>query len=88
MEFPPTLGDVINALAALAERLPDGPDAELDAGVCDGHGLTTTSRFEVTTLTEVTQAGAPRAPRPLIRVHTHGADAVYRPGVAEAVDEG
>ena len=80
------LGDVIGALTALAERLPDGLDAELDAGVCDGHGLTTTPRFEVTTLTEVTQGGAERSPRPLIRVHAHGAGAVYRSGVAERVD--
>lgn len=82
-----TIGELIEALADTALSVPGGWDAEVVAGVCDGHGLATTPRIEVTALTRVPATGGPQARVGLIRVHAHGDDVTYLPGVAEAVDD-
>lgn len=78
------LGDAIDGLVALAAQLPDGRDAEIVAGACDGRGLATTADVEITTMTRVGPDGTSRPPTGLLRVHAHGDGVEYLPGVAES----
>jgi len=79
------IGDLIAELTRLAGELPDGEDAQVLFGSCDGHGLHLAEEAEVTTLTRTSPSGAPRPPAGLLRVHTHDEGAVYLPGVAESL---
>lgn len=81
------LGDLIEALNTLAAELPDGLDAEVSGGACDGHGTTLTEHIEVTPLSRVAPDGQLKASTGLLRVHVHGDDVSYAPGVAEGSDQ-
>lgn len=80
------LGDLIDALERLAEHVPGGWDAELIGGACDGTGLATTGIIEVTTFTRVAPDGTQVGAAGLVRVHAHGENVAYLPGVAENAD--
>lgn len=80
------LGDLINALEVLTEHVPGGWDAELVGGACDGRGLATVGAIEVTTFARVAPDGAQLVEAGLVRIHTHGDDVAYLPGVAEHTD--
>jgi hypothetical protein len=59
------------AAAAVANRIPDGMDAEVEVWVCDGSSVVTSSVFEIDHAARVGREGRPRNFRRLINVHPH-----------------
>jgi hypothetical protein len=65
-----TIREYIAALEDAAARLPQGTDARVDVGVCDGTDLQLLDRTELIIYERAPAGGAPQA-RALLRAHQH-----------------